>query len=154
MKLKNNGQRGFTLIELLVVIAIIGVLASVVLVSLNNARDKSRYARVISDMKQIATASELDYNENNSFAADVNPDNGSRLVPAFISQWPKPPCSGWTYDWDNWESIGASTSVRVTIRRTDVNAVYYFCIKQGVDCSWGGGADITMISPKIITCRE
>ena len=51
--------RGFTLIELLVVIAIIGVLASVVLASLNNARRKSRDARRITDVKQIQLALEL-----------------------------------------------------------------------------------------------
>ena len=36
---------GFTLIELLVVIAIIGMLASIVLVSLRSSQDKARVAR-------------------------------------------------------------------------------------------------------------
>lgn len=57
-------SRGFTLIELLVVIAIIGLLSSVVLASLNNARKKGRDARRVSDLKQLQVALELYYSDN------------------------------------------------------------------------------------------
>lgn len=62
-----SNQKGFTLIELLVVISIIGLLASVVLVSLNGARVKARDVKRIADLKQMQTALALYYDTNNAY---------------------------------------------------------------------------------------
>ena len=58
-----KNKKGFTLIELLVVIAIIGLLSTLAVVALNNARQKSRDAKRVADVKQIQTALELFYND-------------------------------------------------------------------------------------------
>ena len=63
-------QKAFTLIELLVVIAVIGLLSSVVLVSLGPARTKSRDARRQSDLRQVNTAMEICYDDATCQAAD------------------------------------------------------------------------------------
>jgi prepilin-type N-terminal cleavage/methylation domain-containing protein len=50
---KISNKKAFTLLELLIVIAIIGVLASIVMSSLNSSRQKSRIANIQSTMKSF-----------------------------------------------------------------------------------------------------
>ena len=88
---KRTGRRGFTLIELLVVIAIIGVLASIVLASLNTARKKSRDTRRVADMNQVKLALELYFDSIKNYPLDVAGGNPAGVTPTYISVWPTPP---------------------------------------------------------------
>ena len=60
-------KQGFNLVELLVVIAIIGLLSTLAVVALGTARTKSRDAKRVADIKQVQTALELFYTDNNAY---------------------------------------------------------------------------------------
>jgi len=87
-------KKGFTLIELLVVIAIIGILATIVMVSLNTARAKARDARRISDVRQVQLALQMYYDSTGSYPAAL-----SDLVPTYISAVPLDPDGASSYQY-------------------------------------------------------
>ena len=97
-------KKGFTLIELLVVLAIIGLLASIILASITNARERARSARTKEELQQLDTALELYASDHSGmYPADV-----TRSLPpgleAYLPNgtWPNAPWPGSVYDWDNW----------------------------------------------------
>ena len=77
---------GFTLIELLVVIAIIGILASIIMVSLSSARAKGRDAKRVADIRTVQLALEEYYNDNGYY-----PTTLSALAPTYIASVPTDP---------------------------------------------------------------
>ncbi len=89
-KSNSSRQRGFTLIELLVVIAIIGILASIILASLNTARAKGRDAKRVSDIKQIQLALELYYDANGQYPATIYTNN-PLVAGGYLSSMPYDP---------------------------------------------------------------
>ncbi|MAZ67608.1 prepilin-type cleavage/methylation domain-containing protein [bacterium] len=140
MNFLTKRDRGFTLIELLVVIAIIGILSSVVLASLNSARQKSRDARRIGDIKQLQLALEMYYDSNNGY-----PTSTAALAPDYIPVEPTDPQTGAVYTY-----AASSTSnyvLRATLESdhnaldsdidgtvfsvdcTDASSPYYYCVQ-------------------------
>ena len=63
MSNSNKRKQGFTLIELLVVIAIIGVLATLLIANFNATRSRARDTQRKSDLRNLATALRLYYND-------------------------------------------------------------------------------------------
>ena len=112
--MKKTNQKGFTLIELLVVIAIIGLLSTLAVISLNNARQKARDARRVSDIKQVQTALELYFADSGAYPTGTDLDicglcistgNGIAATCAaapsatYMSKAPSDPLSGQNYEY-------------------------------------------------------
>ena len=114
-QLRRSGpaRQGFTLIELLVVISIIGLLASIVVVSLGGARRGSRDVRAAADLRQIQIASELYYDSQSPNTYINAPDVWTDLTDAAAAALhpymdPVPTTNGVvTYEWcDNGSPSG------------------------------------------------
>jgi prepilin-type N-terminal cleavage/methylation domain-containing protein len=90
--------RGYTLIELLVVIAIIGILSSVILTSLANARQKARLAAAQETMHGIQTAGHVCLNDNVllNVPTETIDGGGGALCLGSASNYPTLP-QGWIY---------------------------------------------------------
>ena len=69
--IRRGVHRGFTLIELLVVIAIIGILASLLLPAVSNAKGRAKGIQCLSNLKQIGVAT-LMYAHDNRGLLQIN----------------------------------------------------------------------------------
>ncbi len=120
----NKKKQGFTLIELLVVIAIIGLLSTLSILALNQARARARDAKRIADVKQIQTALELYYNEMGDYPAQGSVTPGKAIAGTngvYLAAVPTPPtpvdgdrcgfdpATGYTYTMTGTGQLGNAT---------------------------------------------
>lgn len=115
-----NKQKGFTLIELLVVIAIIGILSTLAVVSLNNARAKARDAKIVSDVKNMQTALELYFNDAGTYPTTLA--GGTTLTSGsttYMDKIPTKPLGGdYTYAFSTTSSGAASYAIQYQLEGT------------------------------------
>lgn len=142
-----NSKRGFTLIELLVVIAIIGILSSVVLASLNSARQKSRDARRLSDIKQLQLALELYYDANTAYPADIYATNV--LAPTYIAVVPLDPQTGDEYLYAGVNTGCTSYHLGVAALEDDQHSAYASDVDAAAAATVcaGSAADFSGVEP-------
>ncbi len=132
MELFNKKGSGFTLIELLVVIAIIGILASIVLVSLGGARSKARDAQRQSDMRQVVTAQEMYYGDQGSYFTNADA-SGTPAISTYLDALHDPQYPSKDYEWlDNTtcDPAGQAFCVYATLENKRNGSTTYFAASE------------------------
>lgn len=80
--MSNKLRKGFTLIELLIVVVIIGILAAIAIPKFANTKEKAYLASMKSDLRNLATAQEAYFADNQLYFTGTATNVGGTATPS------------------------------------------------------------------------
>ena len=133
-----KGNRAFTLIELLVVIAIIAILAGLLLPSLNRAKQASKAASCLNNLRQWGLATQLFAGDNGDFLPKDGTPNGTSVDEGWYNDLPRVlgiPCYR-EMPWRTNVDINPGHSLWIcpaNPRRSNSNNLFHYCLNEHVN---------------------
>ena len=127
-------NKGFTLIELLVVIAIIGILSSVVLASLNTARNKGADAAVKANLSGARAEAQLFFDTSSDYSGVCATTGTNVIGDSVLAAWQAKNGTASTFTYtDNTTVASATTPICHAdatgwVAQVPLNANISFCV--------------------------
>jgi prepilin-type N-terminal cleavage/methylation domain-containing protein len=107
--MKNRTRKGFTLIELLIVVVIIGILAAIAIPKFADTKKKAYVTAMKSDLKNMVSAAEAFFADNNTYTGLVAPTGSSGVVIAVTAAT----ATGWSASATHANATGSSCVIGV-----------------------------------------